>query len=222
MTSISVFSPMMPREKLIEFGAQALSDVELLALILKTGTRKIPVLDLAQTLFDEGKDLLGISTLSYQQLIQIPGVKRAKASELLALVELSKRMAKAQSLDVDVIDQPQRLIHWLRQEIGAMDQEQFCVIFLNTKNHVLGHRILFRGGLDRSIVHPREIFKHALALSAAKIIVAHNHPSGDVSPSNNDFQVTQVLEEAGVTMGIPLLDHIIISKNGYTSLIQGR
>ncbi len=213
---------MMPREKLIEFGAQALSDVELLALILKTGTRKIPVLDLAQTLFDEGKDLLGISTLSYQQLIQIPGVKRAKASELLALVELSKRMAKAQSLDVDVIDQPQRLIHWLRQEIGAMDQEQFCVIFLNTKNHVLGHRILFRGGLDRSIVHPREIFKHALALSAAKIIVAHNHPSGDVSPSNNDFQVTQVLEEAGVTMGIPLLDHIIISKNGYTSLIQGR
>ena len=222
MTSISVFSPLMPREKLIEFGAQALSDVELLALILKTGTRKIPVLDLAQTLFDEGKDLLGISTLSYQQLIQIPGVKRAKASELLALVELSKRMAKAQSLDVDVIDQPQRLIHWLRQEIGAMDQEQFCVIFLNTKNHVLGHRILFRGGLDRSIVHPREIFKHALALSAAKIIVAHNHPSGDVSPSNNDFQVTQVLEEAGVTMGIPLLDHIIISKNGYTSLIQGR
>lgn len=213
---------MMPREKLIEFGAQALSDVELLALILKTGTRKIPVLDLAQTLFDEGKDLLGISTLSYQQLIQIPGVKSAKASELLALVELSKRMAKAQSLDVDVIDQPQRLIHWLRQEIGAMDQEQFCVIFLNTKNHVLGHRILFRGGLDRSIVHPREIFKHALALSAAKIIVAHNHPSGDVSPSKNDFQVTQVLEEAGVTMGIPLLDHIIISKNGYTSLIQGR
>jgi DNA repair protein RadC len=222
MASISVFSPLMPREKLIEFGPQALSDVELLALILKTGTRKIPVLDLAQTLFDEGKDLLGISTLSYQQLIQIPGVKKAKASELLALVELSKRMAKAQSLDVDVIDQPQRLIHWLRQEIGAMDQEQFCVIFLNTKNHVLGHRILFRGGLDRSIVHPREIFKHALALSAAKIIVAHNHPSGDVSPSHNDFQVTQVLEEAGVTMGIPLLDHIIISKNGYTSLIQGR
>lgn len=212
----------MPREKLVEYGPQALSDVELLALILKTGTHKIPVLDLAQTVFNEGKDLLGMSTLSYQQLTQIPGVKHAKATELLALVELSKRMAKAQSLDVDVIDQPQRLIHWLRQEIGAMDQEQFCVIFLNTKNHILGHRILFRGGLDRSIVHPREIFKHALALSAAKIIVAHNHPSGDVSPSNNDYQVTQVLEEAGVTMGIPLLDHIIISKNGHTSLIQGR
>ncbi len=218
MTSFSVFTPELPREKLIRYGVQSLSDTELIALVLKTGTKQLPVLDLAQTLLDESKDLLGLSRLSYEHLIKIPGIKQAKASELCAIGELSRRMAKAQSMKVDVVDQPQRLIVWLRQEIGALDQENFFVAFLNTKNHVIGHRVLFTGGLDRSIVHPREIYKHACAVSAARIIVVHNHPSGDTSPSQNDLRVTEVLEEAGSTMGIPLLDHIIISKNGYTSL----
>lgn len=218
MTSISVFTPEKPREKLIQYGVSSLSNTELLALVLKTGTQKIPVLDLAQTLIDESKDLLGLSLLEYEQLIQIPGIKEAKACELCAIGELSRRMVKEQSFHVNVVDQPQRLIQWLRHEIGALDQEHFLVVFLNTKNHVIGHKILFRGGLDRSIVHPREIFKHALAYSAARIIVVHNHPSGDTQPSANDLHVTEILEEAGVTMGIPLLDHIIISKSGYTSL----
>ncbi len=218
MASISIFTPELPREKLIRYGVSSLSDAELLALVLKTGTKQIPVLNLAQTIMDEAKDLLGLSLIEYDQFIQIPGIKKAKASELCAIGELSRRMAKAQSINVNVVDQPQRLIQWLRHEIGALDQENFLVVFLNTKNHVIGHRILFRGGLDRSIVHPREIFKHALAYSAARIIVCHNHPSGDTSPSQNDLHVTEVLEEAGSTMGIPLLDHIIISKTGYTSL----
>lgn len=218
MASISVFTPEKPREKLIQYGVKSLSNTELIACVLKTGTKQIPVLDLAQTLMDEAKDLLGLSLLTYDQLIQIPGIKKAKASEICAIGELSRRMAKAQSTNIDVVDQPQRLIDWLRHEIGALDQENFLVVFLNTKNHVIGHRILFTGGLDRSIVHPREIYKHACALSAARIIVVHNHPSGDTSPSQNDLKVTEVLEEAGTTMGIPLLDHIIISKTGYTSL----
>ena len=218
MASISVFTPEKPREKLIEYGVQSLSNTELLACVLKTGTKQVPVLDLAQTLMDESKDLLGLSLLSYEQLIQLPGIKKAKAAEICAIGELSRRMVKAQSTNIDVVDQPQRLIDWLRHEIGALDQENFLVVFLNTKNHVIGHRILFKGGLDRSIVHPREIYKHACALSAARIIAVHNHPSGDTSPSQNDLKVTEVLEEAGMTMGIPLLDHIIISKTGYTSL----
>lgn len=218
MASISIFTPDKPREKCLKYGVQSLSNTELLALVLKTGTKQVPVLNLAQTLFDEAKDLLGLSLLTYEELIQIPGIKQAKASEILAIGELSRRMAKAQSLNVDIVDQPQKLIDWLRHEIGALDQENFLVVFLNTKNHVIGHRILFKGGLDRSIVHPREIYKHACAISAARIIVVHNHPSGDTSPSQNDLKVTEVLEEAGTTMGIPLLDHIIISKTGYTSL----
>lgn len=218
MASISIFTPERPREKLVRYGVSSLSDTELIALVLKTGTKHIPVLDLAQTILDEAKDILGLSLLEYDQLIKLPGIKQAKACELSAIGELSRRMAKAQSIKVDVVDQPQRLIHWLRHEIGALDQENFLVVFLNTKNHVIGHRILFTGGLDRSIVHPREIYKHALAYSAARIIVVHNHPSGDTTPSQNDLHVTEVLEEAGMTMGIPLLDHIIISKTGYTSL----
>jgi len=119
-----------------------------------------------------------------------------------------------------VIDQPSRLVNWLKKELGSSQQEQFMVVFLNTKNHIIGHKILYMGGLDRSIVHPREVYKEALKVSAARIIVVHNHPSGDVHPSENDHLVTKVLEEAGDTMGIPLLDHLIVSHYGYTSLRQ--
>lgn len=220
MSSFSVFTHERPREKLIQYGVRSLSDTELLALVMRSGTKACSVLDLAQTILDQAKGLLGLATLEYHHLVQIPGIKKAKACELLAIGELSRRMALTQSMDVDIVDQPMRLIQWLRKELGGLDQEHFLVVFLNTKNHILGYRILFRGGLDRSIVHPREIFKHAVAYSAARIIVVHNHPSGDVTPSSNDYQVTQVLEEAGATMGIPLLDHIIISQSGYTSLRQ--
>jgi len=207
-----------PREKLVRYGVRSLSDAELLALLIRSGFQGKPVLELAKDLLRKSKGLLGLTNFDYQTLIQIPGIKKAKACELLALSELSRRMALDQSLDVDIVDQPLRLINWLKKEMGGLDQEHFLVVFLNSKNHILGYQMLFRGGLDRSIVHPREIYKHALAYSAARIIVVHNHPSGDTSPSENDRQVTQILEEAGTTMGIPLLDHIIISKSGYKSL----
>lgn len=207
-----------PREKLVRYGVRSLSDAELLALLIRSGFQGKPVLDLAKDLLRKSKGLLGLTNFDYQNLIQIPGIKKAKACELLALSELSRRMALDQSLDVDIVHQPLHLINWLKKEMGGLDQEHFLVVFLNSKNHILGYQMLFRGGLDRSIVHPREIYKHALSYSAAKIIVVHNHPSGDTSPSDNDRQVTQILEEAGATMGIPLLDHIIISKSGYRSL----
>jgi len=209
-----------PREKLVRYGVRALSNRELLALLLRSGTKGRSALDLAEELLVQSKGLSGLTNLDYQNLIQISGIKTAKACELMALGELSRRMALDQSLEVDIIDQPIRLINWLKKEMGSLDQEHFLVVFLNTKNHILGYRMLYRGTLDRSIVHPREIYKHAVAHSAARIIVVHNHPSGDVTPSENDKYVTQVLEEAGTTMGIPLLDHIIISKAGYTSLRQ--
>lgn len=207
-----------PREKLVRFGVSALSDRELLALLLKTGVRGRSALDLADELLKDVRGLAGLLNLDYRSLIRMPGIKTAKACELMALGELSRRMALEKSLDIDVIDRPDALINWLRKEMGSLDQEHFLAVFLNTKNHVLGYRMLFRGGLDRSIVHPREVYKHAVAYSAARVIVVHNHPSGDVTPSDNDRTVTQVLEEAGATMGIPLLDHIIVSRNGYTSL----
>ena len=207
-----------PREKVARLGIRALSNRELMALILRTGPKGKSALHLADQLLSMGPGLSGFMSLDYQAMIQIPGIKKAKASELLAVIELSRRMALDQSMDVDVIDEPHRLIAWLKKELGSLKQEHFLVIFFNTKNHILGYRALFVGGLDRSIVHPREVFKQAVAYSAARIIVVHNHPSGDVTPSENDFQVTHVLEEAGHTMGIPLLDHLIISHSGFCSL----
>jgi len=209
-----------PREKLRQFGSKALSTTELLAILLRSGMQGKSALDLASELLQLSKGINGLSTLDYGMLMEIKGIKQAKACELMALVELSRRMAEEHALEVDIIDHPQSLITWLKKEMGSLQQEQFLVVFLNTKNHIIGYKVLFLGGLDRSIVHPREVYKQALKYSAARIIAVHNHPSGDVSPSENDHIVTRVLEEAGLTMGIPLLDHIIVSDRAYYSIRQ--
>jgi len=209
-----------PREKLKSLGVRALNDSELLGILLRSGTQGKSSVDLAKDLLMLCGSLNNLSSMDSTVLLSIKGIKQAKTSEILALCEISRRMAQEASLEVDVIDQPSRLVNWLKKELGSSQQEQFLVVFLNTKNHIIGHKVLYMGGLDRSIVHPREVYKEALKVSAARIIVVHNHPSGDVSPSENDHLVTKVLEEAGDTMGIPLLDHLIVSHYGYTSLRQ--
>jgi DNA repair protein RadC len=209
-----------PREKLKSLGVRALNDAELLGILLRSGIQGKSSVDLAKELLMLCGSLNNLSSMESSELLSIKGIKQAKASEILALCEISRRMAQQASLEVDVIDQPSRLVNWLKKELGSCQQEQFLVVFLNTKNHIIGHKVLYMGGLDRSIVHPREVYKEALKVSAARIIVVHNHPSGDVSPSENDHLVTKVLEEAGDTMGIPLLDHLIVSHYGYTSLRQ--
>lgn len=207
-----------PREKLQRYGVKALSNRELIALLLRSGTKTHSALDLADQVLHKSKGILGLAQCEMHDFMSIEGIKEAKASELCAIGECARRMAFEASQGVSVIDQPQRVVHWLQSEIGHCMQENFLVVFLNTKNHIIGYRPLYVGGLDRSIVHPREVFKQAVAHSAARILVVHNHPSGDVTPSENDFMVTSVLEEAGQTMGIPLLDHLIVSKQRYLSL----
>lgn len=209
-----------PREKLQQLGARALTDAELLAIVLRSGIVGKSSIDLAHELLAMCGSLNNLTALELSTLHTIKGIKTTKASEILALCEISRRMTQEATLDVNVIDQPIRLVNWLKKELGSSQQEQFMVVFLNTKNHIIGYKILYKGGLDRSIVHPREVYKEALKVSAARIIVVHNHPSGDVSPSENDHLVTKVLEEAGDTMGIPLLDHLIVSHYGFTSLRQ--
>ena len=209
-----------PREKLLSVGAMALSSSELLAVVLGSGTNGASALDLAAQILAMAGDIHHLPRLDLAQLMSLKGIKSAKAAEILAVVELSRRMALLQTREVNVIDQPLTLVDWLRQELGNIPQEYFMVVFLNTKNHVIGHKVLFKGGLDRSIVHPRDVYREALKVSAARIIAVHNHPSGDVTPSENDHWVTDVLTQAGDTMGIPLLDHLIVSASGYTSLKQ--
>ncbi len=209
-----------PREKLVTYGAGALSPVELLAVVLGSGTQGSSALDVAAEVIKLAGGVQRLASVDLMQLKRVRGIKTAKAVTILAVVELSRRMAMLQSHEVNVIDQPLTLIQWLRKELGSVPQEYFMVVFLNTKNHVIGHKVLFQGGLDRSIVHPRDVYREALKVSAARIIAVHNHPSGDVTPSENDHWVTEVLSQAGDTMGIPLLDHLIVSSGGYTSLKQ--
>ena len=205
-----------PREKAQMYGFQSLSNQELLAILIRTGYKGSSALHVAQDILDRFL-LIELPSLDLSQILQIKGIKEAKGLELLASFELSKRISYQQVLDKNVVDTPDVLLKWLKSEIGFCHQEHFLVTFLNTKNHIISYRTIFIGTLDTSIVHPREIFKAAIQLSASKIICVHNHPSSDSKPSNKDVELTKMLQEAGALVGIPLLDHIIIGQNSFFS-----
>ncbi len=209
-----------PREKAQRIGIEQLSDTEILALILKSGTRSHSVLDLAELVLSTSRGLEYLPRLTQYQLMSIPGIKEAKATELMAVFELAKRLLRNAASRVNIVDHPQMLIEWLQIEIGHKNQEHFLVVYLNTQNHIVAYRTLFVGTLDRSIIHPREVFKEAVSHSASKLIAVHNHPGGSTTPSVQDLEVTEMLVQAGAMIGIPLLDHIIVTKNGYCSLRQ--
>ena len=211
---------MMPREKVKMFGWQSLSDDEVLAIMLRTGVKDFSVQEVAKQLLMTSKGLAGLTSLTMQECMSVKGISNIKAIELGASFELVKRVLRSSLPYMNVIDHPQVLFDWLRLEIGDKQQEHFLVIYLNTQHQIIGVKTLFVGTLDRSIIHPREIFKEAMAVSSSKIMVVHNHPSGTLTPSNADIQVTKNLKEIGELMGIPLLDHLIVSTSGYVSLRQ--
>lgn len=206
-----------PREKALKFGIAVLSNRELLALILRSGYEKHSVLDIADQLLKQYQSLAKILTLDIEELMEFKGIKEAKALELVACCELSKRMMLENTLNKDIIISPYGLLEWLKLNFGFLHQEEFIVIFLNTKNYILDYQIIAKGGLDSASVAPREVFKRGIKLSCAKIICVHNHPSLDITPSTADIEVTKRLEEAGRFLGIPLLDHIIIGGNNHYS-----
>lgn len=206
-----------PREKALRYGIEQCSNRDLLAIILRSGVRGKSVLELADQILSMEQNLALMTRLTYEELIQIRGIKKAKAIVLLACFELSKRISSDQVNSAMCINKPSSLSEWLNKKIGFKDQEHFMVIFLGTKNQILKDKTIFIGSLDRTIVHPREIYKEAIKLNASKIICVHNHPSGDVTPSPNDITATQAISEVGKTVGIPLLDHLIVGNNHYLS-----
>ncbi len=209
-----------PREKAKTQGMASLSDIEVLALILRSGSKGANVFAMASSLLQLAHGMSGLPRLTMRQCMEVTGIKEAKALELLAVFEVLKRVHRHHVMEVSVIDHPQILIDWLTSELLDKTQEHFMVVYLNVQNQIISYRTLFIGTLDRSIIHPREIFKEAVVYSAAKIIVVHNHPSGSLNPSPQDIDVTNSLCEAGKMMGIPLLDHLIITSQGYCSLRQ--
>ncbi|WHZ00328.1 RadC family protein [Peribacillus simplex] len=207
-----------PRERFLQEGPQSLSNQELLALLLRTGSREESVLQLSGRLINSFKGLRLLKEASVEELTVIKGIGEAKAIQILASVELGRRINNLNDQDRYVIRSPEDGANYCMEEMRFLSQEHFVCLYLNTKNQVLQKTTVFIGSLNASIVHPREVFKEAFKRSAASIICLHNHPSGDPSPSREDIEVTKRLVECGKIIGIEVLDHIIIGEHKYVSL----
>ena len=204
-----------PREKLIAKGADNLKDSELLAILLRTGTTGKNVIEIASQILSKysKKRLL---QMTYDDLSKISGIDSAKATTLLAAFELSKRALEVNDTNLLVINTAKDAVAQLT-DMRDLKKEHFVVLYLNAKNQLVHKETISMGTLNANLVHPREVFEPALKHSAAQIIAAHNHPSGDPKPSEDDMDLTKRLTEAGKMMGIEIMDHVIISKNSHFS-----
>jgi len=209
--------PERPHERLKQFGPEALSAQELLALIIGRGISKKSVMTIAQELLVKFGNIKAISEATIEELSQIKGIGFAKAVQIKACFELGKRQDLEPELkDFDIKD-PQSVIKAIRASIKDKAKEHFKLILLNTRNKIIGISTVSIGTLNTSIVHPREVFKEAIIHNAMSVVLAHNHPSGDPDPSEDDLTITRRLVEAGKILGVEVIDHIIISKNGFFS-----
>ncbi|MBC1456626.1 RadC family protein [Listeria newyorkensis] len=209
-----------PRERLQKKGVSSLSNIELFAIILETGSRTESVVDLANRVIAKYSEIADMREATLQELTEINGIGLAKAAKVLAAIEISKRIGQQKVSTCPVIRGPQDGADLVMQEMSMLSQEHFHCVFLSTRNRLVHRETIFIGSLNSSVVHPREIFKQAMKYSAASVMCFHNHPSGDASPSSQDITVTKRLKKAGDLLGIPLIDHIIIGNNTFTSLKQ--
>jgi DNA repair protein RadC len=211
-----------PREKLKALGAGALSDAELLAIILRVGTQGESVIDLSNRLLVTYGGLVGLSRVSFAELCDIHGLGEAKACQLKSALEVGRRLLLAQPEERLQVRSPQDLAPLLILEMAPLDQETLRVVLLNTKNQVIKFTDVYRGSLNSSLVRISEVFKEAVRVNAAAIIVAHNHPSGDPTPSPEDARVTEKIVEAGKLLEIDVLDHLVIGERNFVSLRERR
>ncbi|HJV44310.1 MAG TPA: DNA repair protein RadC [Bacillota bacterium] len=207
-----------PRERVLNCGIASLSNVDLLAIILGTGSQGESVMHLSRRLFEHVGGLRQFLDITFEELVQVKGIGPAKAISLLASIELGRRIVGEGPMDRKTIRSPEDVSQLMMEELRHLTQEHFVCLFLNTKNQVIGQKTIFIGSLNSSIVHPREVFKDAIRRSSASLICLHNHPSGDPSPSKEDIEVTERLVQAGKTIGIEVLDHIIIGDGRFVSL----
>ena len=198
-----------PREKLLTRGASALTDAELIGILLRTGIPGANAVQVAANLLDRYKSLGGLSRCSVEEIAEIPGIGPAKALHLVAAFNLGQRLAR-EALMREKIDSPELVYDLLAAEMRALHKESLRVILLDTRYHLLRIQEVSLGSVNESIAHPRDVFRPAVISSAYAVIVAHNHPSGDPSPSQSDHSLTRRLAEAAELLQIKLLDHIII------------
>lgn len=209
-----------PRERLLRHGADRLSSQELLALVIGRGVSKRSVMTIAQELMARFGSIQGISNATIEELSHIKGIGTAKAAQLKAVFELGKRQELEREAVYESYDikDPQSVVRAVRGTIKDKAKEHFKLILLNTRNKIIGLSTVSIGTLSASLVHPREVFKDAIRHSASSVVMAHNHPSGDPEPSEEDLKITRRLVESGKILGIEVLDHIIIGKDTFISL----
>ncbi|RKP54241.1 JAB domain-containing protein [Cohnella endophytica] len=207
-----------PRERMQQYGPESLSHAELLAILLRTGSSRESAVHLAQRILNECGGLRKLAESKWEELTHIHGIGPAKALQLQASIELGRRVARSNLPEMAKISCPQDAADLLMEDLRHHKEEHFVCLFMNSKNQVVGRQTLSIGSLNASIVHPREVFRAAIRRSSASILCAHNHPSGDPTPSPEDVQLTKRLGEAGKLIGIELLDHLVIGDNRFISL----
>ena len=212
-----------PRERLYMYGSENLSNEELLAIILKTGSKKYNVKELASKLLETVGDINKLKDIGINSLMKIDGIGKVKAIELKAALELGRRIYTNRD-NVERIDlnNPENVYNYFYDIFLDKKQEYFYAIYVDTKGKYIDKKCLFVGTINNSVIHPREIFKEAYLLSANGIICVHNHPTGDSTPSKEDMLVTRKLKEIGIIHGIKIIDHIIIGNGNYYSFYQDK
>lgn len=210
-----------PRERLVKYGARNISTEDLIAIILKTGTKDSSSKYLAMEILKLVKDISDLKNLSLSKLIKINGIGAVKAIDFLAALELGRRVYEAPHLENKLkFDNAVNVFNYFKSLLSGKKQEYFYCVYLDQRKKMIEKKLIFKGTLNKSIVHPREIFKEAYITSCAYIICIHNHPSGSVIPSNEDISVTKNLSQIGKLQGIPIIDHIIITDNNYYSFYE--
>lgn len=207
-----------PREKALTYGIETLNNVELLALILRTGHKNESVIQLSQRLLTEIGGFANLSTVTYADLIALKGIKQAKAIEILSIIEIAKRLKDVSSIEKPLLN-PYDIFGRVNNQLMFLKQEHFLLLCLDNKNKVIKEKTIFIGSLNMSVVTPREVFKEAIAISSAKIVLVHNHPSGDALPSEEDLLMTEQFQKLGQMMSIEVIDHIVVGWNQFYSIM---
>lgn len=209
-----------PREKVKEKGIESLSTPELIAILLRTGSKKESVKDLAIRVYEHLDGLKGFKALRIHNLTSIHGIGETKAITLIAAIELGKRMQFHAQEQKKRIKKTKDVFLYYRDFYYLEEQEKFMAVFLTSNNTVITEKVIFTGTANQSVVHPRDIFKEAILNNAVKILCLHNHPSGNVNPSQADLEFTKKMKEIGNLLGIPLVDHVIIGREAYYSFLE--
>lgn len=211
---------MLPREKARNFGIKCLSNSELLALVIKSAYKNKNVMDLSNEIIESVNGFDHLLSLSYEELINIKGIKEAKALEILAILEIARRLSRIDYIKEENLNNPEKIVEWIRFNIAFTSKEVFYVIFLNAAGKIIKSETLFVGSKNSSVVGIDETMRRAILLKASGFVVCHNHPSGNVNPSFADKKITMELKEAGNLLSIKLLDHIIVSCDSYFSFLR--